>query len=82
MLVFRFLEIVSDPDIHSPQEAMLYLEKLRELLLYSDVSDVKIEEGSMRCDVNVSVSKTDQLGVRAEIKKCQFHCCGWNGNCQ
>ena len=49
------LEIVSDPDIHSPQEAMLYLEKLRELLLYSDVSDVKIEEGSMRCDVNVSV---------------------------
>ncbi len=41
------LEIVSDPDIHSPQEAMLYLEKLRELLLYSDVSDVKIEEGSM-----------------------------------
>ena len=62
------LEIVSDPDIHSPQEAMLYLEKLRELLLYSDVSDVKIEEGSMRCDVNVSVSKTDQLGVRAEIK--------------
>lgn len=62
------LEIVSDPDIHSSKEAMLYLEKLRELLLYSDVSDVKIEEGSMRCDVNVSVSKTDKLGVRAEIK--------------
>lgn len=62
------LEIVSDPDIHTSKEAMLYLEKLRELLLYSDVSDVKIEEGSMRCDVNVSVSKTDQLGVRAEIK--------------
>ena len=62
------LEIVSDPDIHSGKEAMQYLEKLRELLLYSDVSDVKIEEGSMRCDVNVSVSKTDQLGVRAEIK--------------
>lgn len=62
------LEIVSEPDINSSEEAVLYLEKLRELLLYSDVSDVKIEEGSMRCDVNVSVSKTSELGTRAEIK--------------
>lgn len=62
------LEIVSEPDMNSSEEAVLYLEKLRELLLYGDVSDVKIEEGSMRCDVNVSVSKTDELGTRAELK--------------
>ena len=62
------LEIVSEPDLNSSEEAVLYLEKLRELLLYGDVSDVKMEEGSMRCDVNVSVSKTDKLGTRAELK--------------
>ena len=50
------------------KEAMAYLERLRELLVYADVSDCKIEEGSMRCDVNVSVSKTDALGVRTETK--------------
>ncbi len=46
----------------------MYLEKLRELLLYTDVSDCKMEEGSMRCDVNVSISKTEKLGTRTEIK--------------
>ena len=45
-----------------------YLEKLRETLLYLNVSDCKIEEGSMRCDVNVSVSKTEILGTRTETK--------------
>src|SRR5574344_1161540 len=43
------IEIVSKPDIRTPREAVLYLEKLREILLYLGVSDVKIEEGSMRC---------------------------------
>ena len=62
------IEIVSEKDINSPEEAMLYLEKLRELLLYTNVSDCKMEEGSMRCDVNVSVSKTDKLGTRTETK--------------
>lgn len=62
------LEIVTEPDMESMEEAILYLEKLRELLLYTDVSDCKIEEGSMRCDVNVSVSKTEVLGTRCEIK--------------
>ncbi len=62
------VEIVTEPDMNSDTEAMAYLEKLRELLLYANVSDCKMEEGSMRCDVNVSVSKTEQLGVRAEIK--------------
>ncbi len=62
------IEIVTEPDMNSPEEAMAYVEKLRELLLYADISDCKIEEGSMRCDVNVSVSKTEKLGTRAEIK--------------
>lgn len=62
------VEIVTEPDMHSSEEAMAYVEKLRELFLYADISDCKIEEGSMRCDVNVSVSKTSELGTRAEIK--------------
>ncbi len=62
------IEIVTEPDMNSSEEAMLYLEKLRSLLLYADVSDCKIEEGSMRCDVNVSISKDDTLGVRTETK--------------
>jgi len=62
------IEIVTEPDMNSEEEAMLYLEKLRELLLYADVSDCKMEEGSMRCDVNVSISKTEALGTRTEIK--------------
>lgn len=62
------IEIVSEPDMASDKEAMAYLEKLRELLLYTNVSDCKMEEGSMRCDVNVSVSKTDKLGTRTETK--------------
>lgn len=62
------IEIVSEPDIENEKEAMAYLEKLKELLLYTNVSDCKMEEGSMRCDVNVSVSKTDTLGTRTETK--------------
>lgn len=62
------LEIVTEPCIESAEEAVLYLEKLKELLLYSDVSDCKIEEGSMRCDANISISNTDKLGTKVEIK--------------
>ncbi len=62
------VEIVTEADMHSSEEAMAYVEKLRELFLYADISDCKIEEGSMRCDVNISVSKTEELGTRAEIK--------------
>ena len=62
------VEIVTEPDMENDKEAVLYLEKLRELLLYADVSDCKIEEGSMRCDCNVSVSKTEKLGTKIEIK--------------
>jgi aspartyl-tRNA(Asn)/glutamyl-tRNA(Gln) amidotransferase subunit B len=62
------IEIVTYPDMNSKEEAMAYLERLREILLYAEVSDCKMEEGSMRCDVNVSVSKNDILGVRTETK--------------
>lgn len=64
------IEIVSKPVIASADEAVLYLEKLREILLYADVSDVKIEEGSMRCDANVSLSEQDSvlLGTKNEVK--------------
>jgi aspartyl-tRNA(Asn)/glutamyl-tRNA(Gln) amidotransferase subunit B len=62
------IEIVSKPEISSEKEAVAYLETIREILLYLGISDVKIEEGSMRCDANVSISKTDQLGTKTEIK--------------
>lgn len=64
------IEIVTKPVIASGEEAVLYLEKLRELLLYADVSDVKIEEGSMRCDANVSLKEEDSdvLGTKTEVK--------------
>lgn len=62
------IEIVSCADMNSKEEAMDYAERLRETMLYLGVSDCKIEEGSMRFDVNISVSKDDTLGVRSEIK--------------
>lgn len=62
------IEIVTKPCMESAEEAVKYLEKLRELLLYAGVSDCKIEEGSMRCDTNVSISNTDKLGTKIEVK--------------
>lgn len=62
------IEIVTKPVIKSSDDAVLYLERLRELLLYLGVSDCKIEEGSMRADVNVSVSKDGTLGTKCEVK--------------
>ena len=64
------IEIVSKPCMKSGEEAKKYLEKLRELLLYSDISDCKLEEGSMRADANVSIRKkeSDPYGTKAEIK--------------
>ena len=64
------IEIVSRPDIRNGKEAAAYVEKLRQLLLYTGVSDVKMEEGSMRCDVNVSIREkgTTKLGNKTEIK--------------
>lgn len=64
------VEIVSEPDMRSGKEAAAYVEKLRSILYYLDVSDVKMEEGSMRCDVNVSVRPkgSDKFGTKTEIK--------------
>ena len=64
------IEIVTKPCMNSGEEAKAYLEKLRELLFYTDVSDCKIEEGSMRADANVSIRKneSDPFGTKAEIK--------------
>lgn len=64
------IEIVTKPCISSSEEAKLYIEKLRETLLYADISDCKMEEGSMRCDANVSLRKKieDPYGTKVEIK--------------
>lgn len=64
------IEIVSEPDIRSPEEARLYLEKLRAIMLYCGVSDVKMEEGSLRCDANISLRPYGQekFGTRVELK--------------
>jgi aspartyl-tRNA(Asn)/glutamyl-tRNA(Gln) amidotransferase subunit B len=63
------LEIVSEPDIHSPQEAYGYLKTLKGILGYLDVSDCDMEKGSLRCDANISVaSGPDSMGTKVEIK--------------
>jgi aspartyl-tRNA(Asn)/glutamyl-tRNA(Gln) amidotransferase subunit B len=64
------IEIVSDPDIASPAEAYEYLSRLKEIILYTGVSDCNMEEGSLRCDANVSVRPRGQkeFGTKAEIK--------------
>lgn len=63
------MEIVSEPDIRGPEEAVAYLSKLRMILRYLGTCDGNMEEGSMRADVNISVRKPgDEYGTRAEIK--------------
>ncbi|MDI9508691.1 MAG: Asp-tRNA(Asn)/Glu-tRNA(Gln) amidotransferase subunit GatB [Bacillota bacterium] len=64
------IEIVSNPDFRSAEEVVAYLEKLRQLLSFANVSDCKMQEGSMRCDVNISVMEkgATEYGVRTEIK--------------
>ncbi len=63
------IEIVSEPDIRSSAEADRYLKKLKSILQYIDVSDCKMEEGSFRADVNVSIHKKDEpFGTRCEMK--------------
>lgn len=64
------IEIVSEPDMRSAEEAVAYLEKLRLILQYLGVSDCKMQEGSMRADINLSVRElgSDKLGTRTEMK--------------
>jgi aspartyl-tRNA(Asn)/glutamyl-tRNA(Gln) amidotransferase subunit B len=64
------MEIVSEPDLSSPDEAMAYLQALKQILVYAGVSDCNLEEGNMRSDVNVSIRPEGQvkLGTKVEIK--------------
>ncbi len=64
------IEIVSEPDMRSPEEAVAYLKALRSILVYLDICDGNMEEGSFRCDANVSVRPFGQeaFGTRAELK--------------
>ena len=63
------IEIVSEPDIRSAEEAMAYLTRLRQILMYTEVCDGNMEEGSLRCDANVSVRRAGEpLGTRTEVK--------------
>lgn len=64
------IEIVTEPDIRSPEEARLYLTKLKTIIQYLGVSDCKMEEGSLRCDANLSVRPrgSNKLGTKSEIK--------------
>ena len=64
------VEIVSEPDISSPDEAYEYLTNLKEIILYTGVSDCNMEEGSLRCDANVSIRPKGQtkFGTKAEVK--------------
>lgn len=64
------IEIVSEPDIRTPEEGRLYLEKLKSVLEYLEVSDCKMQEGSLRCDANISLRPEGEtkLGIKTEIK--------------
>jgi aspartyl-tRNA(Asn)/glutamyl-tRNA(Gln) amidotransferase subunit B len=64
------VEIVSEPDMRSPAEAYAYLTAIKQVLLYTEVSDGNMEEGSLRCDANVSVRRRDaeKLGAKVEVK--------------
>jgi aspartyl-tRNA(Asn)/glutamyl-tRNA(Gln) amidotransferase subunit B len=64
------IEIVSEPDIAAPEEAYEYLTRLKEIILYTGVSDVNMEEGSLRCDANVSVRPRGEkkFGTKTEVK--------------
>lgn len=64
------IEIVSEADMRSPEEAYAYLEALKQIVQYTGVSDVKMEEGSMRCDANISIRPfgQDEFGTKTELK--------------
>ncbi|SOC40487.1 Asp-tRNA(Asn)/Glu-tRNA(Gln) amidotransferase subunit GatB [Ureibacillus acetophenoni] len=64
------VEIVSEPDIRTPAEAYAYLEKLKSIIQYTGVSDVKMEEGSLRCDANISIRPygQEEFGTKTELK--------------
>jgi len=70
------IEIVSEPEIHSPQEAYLILTELRQILLYLEINDGNLEQGSLRCDANISFRPkgSKKLGTKTELKNINsFH---------
>jgi aspartyl-tRNA(Asn)/glutamyl-tRNA(Gln) amidotransferase subunit B len=64
------IEIVSEPDIRTPEEAYAYLEKIKAIIQYTGVSDVRMEEGSLRCDANISLRPygQEEFGTKTELK--------------
>lgn len=64
------VEIVSEPDIRTPEEAYAYLEKVKSIIQYTEVSDCKMEEGSLRCDANISIRPygQEEFGTKTELK--------------
>jgi aspartyl-tRNA(Asn)/glutamyl-tRNA(Gln) amidotransferase subunit B len=64
------MEIVTEPDIHSPEEALAFLQALKQVLQYGEISDCNLEQGNIRCDINCSVRRSgeDKLGTKVEIK--------------
>lgn len=64
------IEIVTEPDFHSAEEVVAFFEKIKLLLLYAGICDCKMEQGSIRCDVNISIAPegSEQLGTRTELK--------------
>jgi aspartyl-tRNA(Asn)/glutamyl-tRNA(Gln) amidotransferase subunit B len=64
------IEIVSEPDLRTPEEASIYLKKLRDIVRYLDICDGNMEEGSLRCDANISLRPmgSERLGVKTELK--------------
>ncbi len=64
------IEIVTEPDFHSADEVVAFFEKIKLLLLYAGICDCKMEQGSIRCDVNISIApeESDKLGTRTELK--------------
>ncbi|MGN1386583.1 MAG: Asp-tRNA(Asn)/Glu-tRNA(Gln) amidotransferase subunit GatB [Bacillus sp. (in: firmicutes)] len=64
------IEIVSEPDIRTPEEAYAYLEKLKSIIQFTEVSDCKMEEGSLRCDANISIRPygQEEFGTKTELK--------------
>ncbi|TQR15464.1 Asp-tRNA(Asn)/Glu-tRNA(Gln) amidotransferase subunit GatB [Psychrobacillus soli] len=64
------VEIVSEPDIRTPEEAYAYLEKVKSIIQYTEVSDCKMEEGSLRCDANISIRPygREEFGTKTELK--------------
>ena len=64
------IEIVSEPDLRSPDEAYAYLEKIKAIMQYTEVSDVKMEQGSLRCDANISLRPvgSTKFGTKTEMK--------------